>query len=98
MTVTYVQAYDKSTGYYVIQRKASWTLNGANYSASRDVGVFFNPVSISFFNLSGTANFTNGSDTTVVPKISAAFQNVKLKTTGTMTLSDSVFLRSSTYR
>jgi len=91
MTVTYVQ-----TG-YTITRNASWTLSGTNYSASRDVGVFVNPVSVSFYNLSG-ANFTNGTDTTIVPKIYAAFQNAKLQVTGTMTLSDSVFLRSSTYR
>ena len=91
ITVLYTQTGN------TISRTVNWNdTAGTAQTASRTVATFSNPVTIQFNSLDGNAFVS--ADTTIIPTITAVFSTYNGLRTGTATMADTVFLRSTVFR
>lgn len=92
--ITVVYAWRTTGSNKILTRAVTWDDSGTTRTATRDVASFGTDVVISFANRSG--NVLASTDTAVVTTIQA--NNYTLKSTGKVTMSDTVILRARQIR
>lgn len=92
--ITVVYAWRTSGSSKILTRAVTWSDSGTSRTATRDVATFGTDVTISFANRSG--GVLAATDTAVVTTVTA--NNYTLKSTGKVTMSDTVILRARQIR